>query len=616
MRRIFFFLWLLIVASPLSAGPGLLESMGIGNSDEPLDVEDAFQLEAEVLDAKTLELQWKIAENHYLYRDKIQFSVEPESVSIGDHELPAGENKEDDFFGLTEVYQYDTRVELPLQHSGEASTITLQVRYQGCSEVFNICYPPVEKNLKLDLPATSPDTQAPTTEPVNTDTVTESNDQADDSISSTAGIADRLTEGNLWQVMLGFLGLGLLLAFTPCVFPMIPILSGIIVGQGTSITTKRAFTLSLIYVLSVSVTYTAAGIITGMLGENLQAAFQNPWIIGSFSLLFVILALAMFDLFHLQWPQRFTDRLHKISHSQRGGTYVGVVIMGLLSGLIVGPCLAPPLAGALLFLSQHADPVLGGAALFALSIGMGIPLLIIGTSAGSLLPRAGDWMNVIKAVFGVMLLALAVWMLERIVPGWVSLLMWGGLLMVVAVYLGAMNTLNIEAGGWQKFWKGVGLILMLWGALLIIGAASGGQQLWQPLQNISAPKQNTQQARLDFEMVDNLDQLEQQLAQTDQPVMLDFYADWCTDCKTMERTTFRDADVLEALSGYRLLKLDMTDNNDEHRAMLKALKVFGPPTMLFYDRNGKEIEDSRLIGHADADRLLEHLSALPTTPTR
>lgn len=615
MQRILLFLWLFIAAAPLSAGPGLLESMGIGSSDEPLDVEDAFRLEAEVLDANTLELQWKIAEQHYIYRDKIQFSVEPESVNIGDYQLPAGENKQDDFFGLTQVYQYDTRVELPLERSGDASIITLQVRYQGCSETFNICYPPVEKSLEIELPpettvasAGSPGA-APSTDEFSADT-----QQSSDTIGSSAGIADRLAEGNLWQVMLGFLGLGLLLAFTPCVFPMIPILSGIIVGQGTSITTRRAFILSLIYVLSVSVTYTAAGIVTGLLGENLQAAFQNPWIIGSFSLLFVILALSMFDLFHLQWPQRFTDRLHQLSHRQRGGTYIGVVIMGLLSGLIVGPCLAPPLAGALLFLSQHADPVLGGAALFALSIGMGIPLLIIGTSAGSLLPRAGDWMNVIKAVFGVMLLALAVWMMERIVPGWVSLLMWGGLLMVVAVYLGAMSTLAIEANGWQKFWKGVGLILMLWGALLIIGAASGGQQLWQPLKNIAGQTQSTQQARLDFEMVNNLDELEQKLAQTNQPVMLDFYADWCTDCKTMERTTFRDPEVLDALSRYTLLKLDMTDNNEEHRAMLKKLKVFGPPTLLFYDRNGDEIESSRLVGHADADRLLEHLSALPSTP--
>lgn len=614
MHRILLLLWLLIIAAPLSAGPGLLESMGIGAQDEPLDVDKAFQLETEVLDDATLELHFEIAEQHYLYRDKIQFSVKPDSVRIGDYELPAGENKEDDFFGLTEVYQYDTRIELPLERDMDVSSMTLQVRYQGCSEQFNICYPPVAKSFELALPQ---DTDAGASrESPPAETAPSGSEPASDSLSTTASIAERLADGNLWQVMLGFLGLGLLLAFTPCVFPMIPILSGIIVGQGESITTRRAFVLSLIYVLSVSVTYTAAGIITGLLGENLQAAFQNPWIIGSFSALFVILALAMFDLFHLQWPQRFSDRLQQISHRQQGGTYIGVVIMGLLSGLIVGPCLAPPLAGALLFLSQHADPVLGGAALFSLSIGMGIPLIIIGTSAGSLLPRAGDWMNVIKAVFGVMLLALAIWMLERIVPGWVSLLMWGGLMMVIAVYLGALNTLTIEAGGWQKFWKGAGLIMMLWGALLIIGAASGGQQLWQPLQKLTGQSQVTQQAGLDFEMVDNLDELEQQLAQTSQPVMLDFYADWCTDCKSMEQTTFRDAQVLAALSGYTLLKLDMTDNNAEHRAMLKALKVFGPPTMLFYDRNGHEINNARLVGHVDAKTLVEHLSALPATANR
>ncbi|MFW5446622.1 MAG: protein-disulfide reductase DsbD, partial [Methylophagaceae bacterium] len=430
--------------------------------------------------------------------------------------------------------------------------------------------------------------------------------------SEQDSLAQKLAQDSLIKILLGFLGAGLLLSFTPCVFPMIPILSSIIVGEGERITTRRAFALSLAYVLAMSVTYTAAGVITGLLGENIQALFQNPWIIGSFSALFVILSLSMFGLFELQLPQSLQHRLHQISHNQKGGRLAGAALMGLLSGLIVGPCLAPPLAAALIFIGQHGDPVLGGLALFALSMGMGIPLLIIGTSAGTLLPKAGTWMNNIKAVFGVLMLALAIWMLERIIPGWVSLLLWGALLIMSAVYLGALNTLSIESNGWDKLWKGLGLILLIYGGLLMIGGASGSHSVWQPLHFISTSNTNSTTAShgLTFTKVNNLAELEQQLTQTSQPVMLDLYADWCVECKRMEATTFKDQNVIQALENTLTLQVDMSANTQQHKDLLKHFGLFGPPTMLFFDKQGQEQPRSRLIGMIEPGQLIQHTANL------
>ena len=305
-------------------------------------------------------------------------------------------------------------------------------------------------------------------------------------LSEQDRLAQSLAQDSLAKILLGFFGVGILLAFTPCVFPLIPILSSIIAGEGENITTRRAFILSVTYVLAMSVTYTTAGVLTGLLGENLQATFKSPWIIGSFSGVFVLLALSMFGLFELQLPHFMQRHLHKMSHQQQGGTLIGVALMGLVSGVIVGPCLAPPLAGALIFIGQQGDPLLGGAALFALSLGMGVPLIAIGTSEGSLLPRAGDWMNTIKTVFGILMLGLAIWMLERIIPGWIVLLLWGALLIVTAIYLGALNSLGIDANGWAKFWKGIGLLFLIYGGLLIVGGASGSHNVWQPLNIVSS----------------------------------------------------------------------------------------------------------------------------------
>lgn len=394
---------------------------------------------------------------------------------------------------------------------------------------------------------------------------------------------------------------------------MIPILSSIIVGEGKDITTRRAFILSLVYVLAMSLTYTVAGLLTGLLGANLQTMLQNPWVISSFSALFVVLSLSMFGLYELQLPQGIQDRLHRISHNQTGGKLAGVALMGLLSGLIVGPCLAPPLAGALVFIGQQGDPLLGASALFSLSMGMGIPLLVIGTSAGSLLPKAGPWMDGIKSVFGVLMIALAIWLLERIIPGWVALLLWGSLLIVSAVYLGALNSLSMVSTGWEKLLKGFGLIILVYGSLLIVGSASGSQNVWQPLTALTSPSFNTgeNQHGVKFIQIDNLTELEQQLSRSTRPVMLDLYADWCTECKTMEMTTFKDPAVVAALANTTTLQLDMTDNTAEHKALLKKFSIFGPPTILFFDSQGDEYSQYRLIGGLDAQDFSQHIANIP-----
>jgi thiol:disulfide interchange protein DsbD len=608
LMKKYLFLLLLVLSFSVQARPGLLDSLGLGNDFEtPPDVDEAFIFSAQIQDPQTLLARWQIAEGNYLYRDKIKFElIDNDNVQLLAFSLPAGENKMDEIFGLSEVYHHDTDVLLPIKRSKDKQQLTLKAHYQGCSETFNICYPPTNKTILLTLPAiTGNETQATI--------ITSNNAPAVSILADQDRIAQSLAEDSLIKIMLGFFGLGLLLAFTPCVFPMIPILSSIIVGGGERITTHRAFILSLSYILAMSVTYTAAGVMTGLLGENLQAMFQNPWIIGSFSGLFVILSLSMFGLFELQLPHALQHRLHQISHKQQGGSLAGAALMGLLSGLIVGPCLAPPLAGALIFIGQHGDPVLGGLALFMLSMGMGLPLLIIGTSAGSLLPKAGDWMNTIKAIFGILMLGLAIWMLERIIPGWVSLLLWGGLLIVSAVYLGALNMLAIDANGWEKLRKGLGLILLIYGGLLIIGAASGSHNVWQPLLAIAKSDQNTTQDDhgLAFIPVQNLAELEQLLAQSKQPAMLDFYADWCVDCKKMEATTFQDAGVAAALTGTTLIQVDITNYTEEQRALLKHFGLFGPPTLLFFDASGKEYPQYRLIGGTSASELLDHLHKLP-----
>jgi len=489
------------------------------------------------------------------------------------------------------------------------------VKYQGCAER-GICYPPATQRVSLDLPATAAATRIAATrtpEPRGagvspSDAAVASTEQP---VSESDQIAAVLAGGNLWAVIALFFGFGLLLAFTPCVFPMIPILSGIIAGQGPQITARKAFVLSLVYVLAMALTYTAAGVLAGMFGANLQAAFQNPWILSFFALIFVALAMSMFGFYELQLPSSLQTKLSEISNRQQGGTLAGVAIMGLLSALIVGPCVAPPLAGALIFIGQTGDAILGGAALFALSMGMGTPLIAIGTSAGKLLPRAGAWMDAVKAVFGVALLGVAIVLLERILPPAAAMVLWALLLICSAVYLGALQQLPPDSGGWKKLWNGLGLFLLAYGLLMLIGAAAGGKDTVQPLRGLGLGSGGAAQQHAAFKRIKTAADLDREIAAAagaGRPVMLDFYADWCVSCKEMERYTFSDPAVIAEMDRFVLLQADVTANDEQDQALIQGrFGIPGPPAILFFDFDGQELRGYRVIGFKPAEEFADHL---------
>lgn len=596
--------------SAVAALGALSESLGFGGGgeDEVLEPDQAFQFSMDVADPNTLKAYWQIAPDHYMYRGKISFTLaEGQALQLGQVELPPGEKKHDEFFGDIEVYHDQVEARIPLlRTSQEPTTVEVTATYQGCAEKTGICYPPIKKTLSLALPAASSvaaASEVPVTPPAQAEVISEQ-DQ----------IAASLASGNTILTILTFFGFGLLLAFTPCVFPMIPILSSIIVGQGESITTRKAFVMSLTYVLAMALTYTVAGVIAGWFGENLQAAFQNPWVLGSFAAIFVALSLSMFGFYELQMPSALQSRLTELSNRQQGGTLVGVAIMGFLSALIVGPCVAAPLAGALIYIGQTGDAVLGGAALFALSLGMGAPLIAIGTSAGKLLPRAGGWMDAIKAVFGVLLLAVAIWMLERVVPPAVIMLLWGLLLIISAIYLKALDPLATDSSGWHKLWKGIGVVLLVIGSLELIGAAAGGRDYMQPLKGLQlgmgGSAVSTEQ-HLSFKRIKTVKDLEQELAAASNQgkmVMFDFYADWCIYCKDYEKYVFTDPRVQAILNNMVLLQADVTANDDQDKALLKRVTVTAPPAILFFDQQSTEMRGYRVVGSMNADEFLAHIN--------
>jgi thiol:disulfide interchange protein DsbD len=588
-------------ASPLDILRSLTESIGGGAGEvEFLDPEVAFNLFAEARDADTITVQWQIAEGYYLYRKRFAFSVAQGSdVVLGAPVFPTGKIKNDDYFGEMEVYYHDVLASLPVERGASgASTVALDVVYQGCADA-GLCYPPITKRVNLTLPAShqsAPSSGSP-------DSV-----QAGVELPEQDRIARSLASGSTWLVLLSFFGMGLLLTFTPCVFPMIPILSSIIVGQGDSISTGKAFSLSMVYVLAMAATYTAAGVMAAVFGANLQAAFQNPWILATFSIVFVLLALSMFGFYDLQIPAAWQAKLAGASGRQQGGTYAGVGIMGFLSALIVGPCVAAPLAGALIYIGQTGDAVLGGTALFALSMGMGAPVLVVGTSAGKLLPKAGPWMGAIKAVFGVLLLGVAIYLLERMVPAWIAMLLWGALAMVAAIYLGALDSLAAASGGWRRFRKGAGLVLLVYGVLLVVGGFGGGNDVWHPLKGLASGSAGSRHEGLTFQRIKGVRGLDAALrgaSAQGRPVMLDYYADWCVSCKEMERYTFSDAAVQAALGNTLLLQADVTANDAEDQALLARFKLFGPPAILFFGPDGVERPNYRVVGFMKAPRFRE-----------
>jgi thiol:disulfide interchange protein DsbD len=612
-------------SDPVAALAVLASILGGGNSDDEfLDPDNAFALDSQVLTGQTLRLSWAIADGYYLYRDKFQFKlVGGKGVTLGDTEIPSGEVKRDKFFGTVEVFHQEAQATIRIERTQlEPTTLALEVGYQGCAEA-GLCYPPITKRVTFNLPAVPSDgdmahkavvTSSPkssSAEPVADDKSATAARAAEGKLSEQDRIARSLALGNRWLVSLSFFAFGLLLAFTPCVFPMVPILSGIIAGQGDRITARRAFILSLVYVLAMALTYTFAGVVAGLFGHNLQATFQNPWLLGAFSGVFVLLALSMFGFYDLQVPTSWQSRLTHVTNRQQGGSLFGVAIMGILSALIVGPCVAPPLAGALIYIGQTGDAVLGATALFALSLGMGAPLLVVGTSAGKLLPRAGPWMNIVKSVFGVLLLGVAIYLVERLIPGWVTLLLWAALLIIAAIYMGALDYLQPAVSGWRRLWKGTGLVMLVYGVLLMVGAATGGHDVLRPLQNVSlASNDGSESEQLAFKRVKGLQGLQAELKAASgagKPAVLDYYADWCVSCKEMEKYTFSDPGVRAALANVVLLQTDVTGNDTQDRALLKHFGLFGPPAILFFGPDGVELTGYRVVGFMNAEKFRAHV---------
>lgn len=575
----------------LSVLDGLLKSSG-----GALPAEEAFSIEAIAAAPDALLLRLRSAPNYYIYRDSLAVRVSDRSMFVDGLDLPQARPINDAYFGDTFVY-YD-EVEVPvglIRGAGEAQSINVDIDFQGCL-TDGICYPPMTRSLVVELPAVTEATGSTRT-PENVTRATGGSEQD--------RLALALSETPLLALAL-FLLAGVLLAFTPCVFPMVPILSGLIAGEGDEINTGRAFRLSLVYVLSMALVYTAFGVVAGVFGQNLQAVFQHPAVLITFAALFVVLSLAMFGFYELQLPSRVQTKLNELSNRTEGGTLMGAAIMGALSALVVGPCVAPALMGALIYIGQTGDAVLGGAALFSMAMGMGIPLMVWGTSAGKLLPRAGAWMNAVKAVFGVGLLALAIWMLERILPAAVVMALWGSLAIACAVYLGALTRLEIGVSGWRKLWQALGIILLVLGIAQWLGALTGGRDWTRPLGHLQTGGVSQTIQAPTFANVETLDQLQSAVAAAQAPVFLDFYADWCVDCVRMERRTFVDPAVATRMGEFTLIKVDVTAYNSDHQAILSHFGLIGPPALLFFSQ-GQELGDLRRFGFMPPNEFLAHL---------
>jgi thiol:disulfide interchange protein DsbD len=573
---------------------------------ELLEPEQAFRFSARVVDPSNIEVRYQIADGYYLYRERFAFAAAPAGVKLGAAQIPEGKLKKDEFFGEVQTHRGEIKINVPVIDAG-GGNVALTVTSQGCADA-GVCYVPQESKIVLAMAggaavagtgfsATGGDAVGRL---LGAESKPQASTKAEDSL-----IAD-LFKGNFWLLIASFFGFGLLLSFTPCVLPMIPILSGIIVKGGDKVTRMHGFVLSAAYVLGMAITYAIAGVAAGLSGAMLAAALQSPWVLGTFAAVFVLLALSMLGVYELQLPGSWQTRVSATANRLHGGHLAGVFSMGALSAVIVGPCVAAPLAGALLYISQSRDVVLGGTALFAMALGMGVPLMIVGASAGALMPKAGPWMDTVKRFFGVLLLAVAIYLISPLIPLQVQMFLWAALLIVSAVFLRVIDPLPQHAHGFQRFSKGIGVIALLAGAAFLVGAFSGAKDILRPLSGLvageSAPGATTAAHDL-FKRVASRAELDSAIkAAAGKPVLLDFYADWCVSCKEMERFTFTDERVKKQFAGMVMLQADVTANSAEHQALLKQFRLFGPPGIIFFDRAGREIQGLRVIGFQSADK--------------
>jgi thiol:disulfide interchange protein DsbD len=590
--------------SPRAAAASPLDSIkrwfGASPPSELLPPDKAFSVSVRATAANTLVATLTPAKDYYLYRDRIAFNVvAPATVSVAGVTTPRGERKADPTFGMVEVYYQPVEAVMALRRAGDERELTLLAKYQGCNEPLGVCYPPEEKTLTVALVEAGAQVlpAAPTPAPALQD--------ADDRQMQ------QLFASGTWPLVAAFFGFGLLLAFTPCMLPMVPILSAVIVGQAHHLTRRHAFGLSASYVLGMALTYAAAGVAAGLAGTMLSAYLQNPWVLGAFALLFVLLSLSMFGLYELQLPLAARNLLVGIERRVPGGRAAGAFAMGVLSALIVGPCVAAPLAGALLYIGQTGDVVLGGTALFSLAVGMGVPLLVVGTTARALLPKAGPWMQSIQRVFGVLLLGVAIYLVSPVIPLVAQQLLWAALLVVPAIYLHALDPLPADAPGYRRLFKGVGVLALVIGVATMVGALSGHRDLFQPLGGLrGGAGLQTVSAEPAFRPVASVADLDAALqASRGRPAMLDFWAEWCVSCKEMDRYTFGDPRVQAKLAGMTLLRADVTENTADHQALLRRFSLFGPPGIIFFDGEGREVP-VRVIGYQPPQRFLASLDAV------
>lgn len=580
-----------------------------------LPPDEAFKTQAEMKDAQTVVVNYRLAPGTYLYRDRLKLDVTaPGGVTVKQAETPQPDVKDDPNFGRTEVYHHDFSATFTLSRALSADEkLSAEAGYQGCNETAGICYPPLTTPFTLAVAqAVTPQALPSKSEPAMQSAPPQPAPESD-----TSRIEKVLKGGSFFGVLAAFFGFGLLLALTPCVFPMIPILSGIIAGQNKTVTKTSGFLLALAYVLGMAITYALAGVAAALSGTLLSNALQNPWALGVGALIFVALALSMFGFYELQLPSAIQSQFSERANRIKGGHFAGVFGMGAVSAVIVGPCVAPPLAAALAFIAQTGNTVLGGAALFMLALGMGVPLLLVGLSAGALLPRAGAWMNAVKYSFGVLMLAIAIYLISSVIPAWLNMLLWATLLIASAIYLHALEPLPSTASGWKRLWKGIGVVLLIAGGALLVGVAGGSRDVLQPLDVFkvgvaanAAAKDSAEAGHSSaFARIKTVAELDARLAAArGKPVMLDFIADWCVSCKEMERYTFSDPKVQAQLRNRVLLQADVTANTEDDRTLLKRFNLFGPPGMIFWNADGSQ-SDYTVVGYEPPEKFLESLAA-------